>query len=212
MDGAAGQIEAALSRADPDLGRVIDAVVAQIGRLHVPSSQTTPFHALVRAIVYQSVSAKAAATIHRRLEQTVGELTPCGVLALQHEVMRAVGLSSAKAASIAALARWFDANPGIAARLRSMPNEGIIAALDGIPGIGLWTINVFLIFNLGRTDVVPASDLAIRRAAQLAYGLDRLATPALVHEKARSWQPHASLASIYLWNAVRLKLTAEDLR
>ncbi len=211
MNKAAGQIEAALAEADPALGRVIDAVIARIGRLHVPSSETAPFHALVRAIVHQSVSARAAATIHRRLQQAVGDLTPCGVLA-SREAMRAVGLSSAKLASITALARWFDANPGIVARLRSMPNESVIAALDGIPGIGLWTVNVFLIFNLGRPDVVPASDLAIRRAVQLAYGLDRLATPALVRDKALSWQPHASLASIYLWNAVRLKLTRQDLR
>lgn len=160
MDGAGGEIETALARADRELGRVIAAVMARIGPLRIPPSRASPFQALLRAIVYQSVSAKAAAAIHRRLVGLTGETKPREVLTLSRNAKRGIGLSSAKSASIANLACWFEVHSDLAARLPSMPDESIIAALIATPGIGLWTVNVFLIFNLRRPNVVPATDLA----------------------------------------------------
>ena len=77
---------------------------------------------------------------------------------------------------------------------------------------GVWTANVFLIFNLQKLDVVPAVDLGIRRGVQLAYGLKSLSTPELVYKTALRWQPYRSIASIYLWNAVKLKISLDALR
>ena len=93
-----------------------------------------------------------------------------------------------------------------------LPDEDVVAALTCIAGIGAWTANVFLIFNLGRLDVMPASDLGIRRGVQLAYELKGVATPKQVQEKAELWRPYRSIASIYLWTAVKLRLSCPDLQ
>jgi DNA-3-methyladenine glycosylase II len=207
-----GDAETALRSADPKLARVIEAVTSRIGQQHLVPSHSSPFEALVRAVVYQSVSGKAAATIYGRLRlETHGAVTPAAITALPNDAIRAAGLSQSKAISVRNLAEWFSANRDTADRLEAMSNEAIAAALTSIPGIGAWTVNVFLIFNLGRSDVIPAADTGIRRGVQLTYGLKRLAPQALVREKALGWQPYASIASIYLWNAVKLKLEAKDL-
>jgi DNA-3-methyladenine glycosylase II len=215
MRGASTQqidIEAALMKADPELGRVIKAIIARIGPLRVTRSRASPFEALAWAIVYQSVAAKAADTIFARLRQTSsGDLTPAAVLELKPESLRAIGLSTAKARYIRNLAEWFSANPNIARKLTSLADKEVIQALTGISGIGVWTANVFLIFSLGRLDVVPADDLGIRRGVQLAYRLKSMATPEQVHDKALLWRPYRSIASMYLWNAVKLKINANDL-
>jgi DNA-3-methyladenine glycosylase II len=205
-------IEAELSQADPKLGRVIDAVIARIGRQRVTPSRSSPFEALVRAVVYQSVSGKAAAAIFARLKETVdGAFTPAGILALPPDSLTAAGLSKSKMGSIRGLAEWFAANRGMAKALAALPDEQVIEALTGIRGIGQWTVNVFLIFNLGRLDVMPTSDLGIRRGVQLVDALEHVATTRQVHEKAELWRPYRSIASIYLWNAVKAKIRPHDL-
>jgi DNA-3-methyladenine glycosylase II len=176
-------------------------------------SHSSPFEALARAIVYQSVSGMAAAAIYKRLQQSVrGTLTPKKVLSLPQARLRAVGLSNSKTSSVRNLAEWFDANRKTAKNLPVLPNDEVVKVLTRIPGIGVWTANVFLIFNLQRPDVVPASDLGIRRGVQLTYGLKSLPRPELIYQKALRWQPYRSIASIYLWNAVKLKINPSDLR
>ena len=204
--------ENVLTDADPRLGRVIAAVVARIGRQRITPSRTTPFEALVRAVVYQSVSGKAAATIFARLQQAVGKpLSPAKVLRIAEQSILAVGLSRAKSRSILNLAKWFAANRKVAKVLPDLPDEDVVSALTSIAGIGTWTANVFLIFNLGRLDVLPSADLGIRRGVQLTYGLKGAATPKQVQEKAERWRPLRSIASVYLWNAVKLNLSGGDL-
>ena len=204
--------ENVLTDADPRLGRVIAAVVARIGRQRITPSRTTPFEALVRAVVYQSVSGKAAATIFARLQQAVGKpLSPAKVLRIAEQSILAVGLSRAKSRSILNLAKWFAANRKVAKALPDLPDEDVVSALTSIAGIGTWTANVFLIFNLGRLDVLPSADLGIRRGVQLTYGLKGVATPKQVQEKAERWRPLRSIASVYLWNAVKLNLSGGDL-
>jgi 3-methyladenine DNA glycosylase/8-oxoguanine DNA glycosylase len=204
-------IEALLSRADPALGRVIEAVCAKIGRQRIMSSRASPFEALTRAIVYQSVSGNAAAAIFARLKIVAGTLTPGRVTALTPAAIVSAGLSKSKTQAILSLAEWFSANRRAAKALPMLSDEEVIAALTDIPGIGLWTANVFLIFNLGRLDVMPATDLGIRRGVRLVYGLKGVATARQVHDKALLWRPYRSIASIYLWNAVKLKVSAADL-
>jgi DNA-3-methyladenine glycosylase II len=205
-------IETELTRADPSLGRAIDAVIARTGRQRIVSSRATPFEALVRAVVYQSISGNAAGVIFSRLKQIVGgAFGPAKILAVPQITLLTTGLSKTKTNAIRSLAEWFTANWQMAKTLPELPDEDVIRALTGIAGVGAWTVNVFLIFNLGRLDVLPAADLGIRRGVQLIYDLEKIATPKMVHEKAEFWRPHRSIASMYLWNAVRLKLGPGDL-
>jgi DNA-3-methyladenine glycosylase II len=204
-------IEALLSKADPALGRVIEAVRAKIGRQRIMPSRASPFGALTRAIVYQSVSGNAAAAIFARLKIVAGTLTPRRVTALTPAAIMSAGLSKAKTQAIRSLAEWSSANRRTAKALPTLPDKEVIEALIDIPGIGVWTANVFLIFNLGRLDVMPANDLGIRRGVQLVCGLKGVATGRQVHDKALLWRPYRSIASIYLWNAVKLRVSAADL-
>ena len=205
-------IEAVLSAADPKLGKVIAAVVARVGLRRITTTHASPFEALVRAIIFQQISGHAAAAIYERLERLVrGALTPRKLLALTPEQLRAAGLSKSKATYVHKVAEWFVANAKTAKNLATMTDEDIITALTSIPGIGVWSANVFLIFNLGRLDIMPASDLGIRRGVELAYGLRDLASAELVHKKAERWKPYRSIASLYLWNALKLKLSTKDL-
>jgi DNA-3-methyladenine glycosylase II len=219
MTSAAGKakrgqskIEGRLASTDPALGRVIDAVIARIGPQRIASSRATPFEALVRAIVYQSVSGKAAASIFARLKESVdGSLTPAKILALPPPTLRKTGLSTAKAQSIRSLAVWFTSHRKLASALPTLADDEVVEAVGAIPGIGPWTVNVFLIFNLGRLDVMPAADLGIRRGVQLTDGLNSVATPKQVLERSQAWRPFRSIASIYLWQATKLKLGPNDL-
>lgn len=211
-DTSPANFEDALAAADPELGRVIAAVIARIGPQRIAPSHAIPFEALVRAIAYQSVSGKAAAVIFGRLKQRVGKtFNPAKILEMPEDSILAVGLSKSKVRAILNLAEWFAANRKVAKALPDLPDGEVVAALTAIAGIGAWTANVFLIFNLGRLDVMPASDLGIRRGVQLVYGLKDVATSNQVHEKALLWRPYRSIASIYLWNAVKLKIARYDL-
>lgn len=206
------KIESRLALADPALGRLIHAVIARIGPQRIAPSRAAPFEALVRAIVYQSVSGKAAASIYARLRETVtAPLTPSKVLALRPQSLMKAGLSKAKAKAIRGLAEWFAANRKQAKALPTLSNAEIVETLTALPGIGGWTVNVFLIFNLGRLDVMPAADLGIRRGVQLADGLRAIATAKQVLERSHMWSPYRSIASIYLWQATKLKLRPNDL-
>ena len=157
MTSAAGKaerdrskIEGRLASTDPALGRVIDAVIARIGPQRIAPSRTTPFEALVRAIVYQSVSGKAAASIFTRLKESGdGPLTPAKILALPAPTLRKAGLSTAKAQSTRDLAAWFTSHRKLASALPTLADEQVVETLTAIAGIGPWTVNVFLIFNLG---------------------------------------------------------------
>jgi DNA-3-methyladenine glycosylase II len=158
------QIEASLALADPALGRVIEAVIARIGPQGIAPSRATPFEALVRGVVYQSVSTRAAESIFRRLKETVTDpLTPWKVVALRSQSIIEAGLSNAKARTVRDLAEWFTSHRKLAKALPTLPDDEVVQILTAIPGIGAWTVNVFLIFNLGRLDVMPAADLGIRR-------------------------------------------------
>ena len=207
------EVEEALDAADPKLGCVIAAVIARAGRQQITPSRVPPFEALTRAIVYQGTSGKAAAAIFSRLQETVGRpLSPPKVLGMPQRSMLSVGLSQGKTRSILNLAEWFAANPKVARALPGLPDSDVVATLTSVAGIGVWTANVFLIFSLGRPDVMPAGDLGIRRGVQLTYGLKSVATPKLVQEKAELWRPYRSVASIYLWTAVKLRLSSSDLK
>lgn len=205
-------IESRLTAADPALGRVIAVVAARIGTQGIRPSHVSPFEALVRAVVYQSVSGKAAGSIFARLKGIVGKsLTPSTIKARRPQTLMGAGLSAAKVRTIRNLAEWFGSNPKLARTLTTLSDNEIVERLGAIPGIGTWTINVFLIFNLGRLDVMPTADLGIRRGVQLMDGSRLAPTARQVSERSQAWSPYRSIASIYLWQAGKLKLSSKDL-
>ena len=121
-------------------------------------------------------------------------------------------MSTAKATYVRNLAEWFDGNPKIAKKLPSMPDDEVISSLTSISGIGLWTVNVLLVFNLGRLDVAPAPDAVIRGIARIVYGLKAQPSVEFFKEKMETWRPYRSIATMYLYQAGKLKITVADIR
>jgi len=188
----------ALRKADPVIGRVIDAVGPYRIRYREPD-----FEALVKAIVYQQLSGKVASTIFGRLAalSSNGRLTAETVLNVSQETLRSAGLSRQKIDYIRSLARLVHSGEIDFQFLRGLPDEEVIRYLTKVKGIGVWTVHMFLIFALRRPDVVPSGDLGIRAAVKKAYGLAELPSPQEVETIAQRWRPYSTVASWYLWRS-----------
>jgi DNA-3-methyladenine glycosylase II len=213
MDDAI-DIERYLSKKDPALGRAIRMVRAVKGvRLRPPPSKDNAFQALVRAVIYQRSSKVSGSTVYSRLEKIAGgKLTPAKILSLPALDIQKAGLARSKAIYILNLAEWFDANRRIARKLPSMSDDEVIYSLTSISGIGLWTVNVLLVFNLGRLDVAPSPDAVIREIARIVYRLKVRPSVEFVKKKMVTWRPYRSIATMYLYQAGKLKLTPADIR
>jgi DNA-3-methyladenine glycosylase II len=159
---------------------------------------------LVRSITGQQLSTKAAATIYGRLTELFGGQTPTPqqILDTDPEHLRSVGLSGAKAAYLRDLAEHIVDGELPVDTLAEMPDEEVYERLIAVKGLGRWTVDMFLIFHLGRKDVLPVGDLGIRKAMQIEYGLDQMPKPAEMERIADAWRPHRSLASLYLWESL----------
>jgi len=206
-----------LAAADPKLGRLIER--AGPFTLRVASAQS-PFEALVESIVYQQLHGKAAATIHRRLLESFhplcGEQHPSAqhLLDCPNEQLRAAGLSHNKSLAIRDLAaKALDGTVPTLVQIRRMSDEAIIEHLTQVRGIGRWTVEMLLIFRLGRPDVLPVSDYGVRKGFALTFqGLkptqkvtpDLLPKPDVMQRRAKRWGPWRSVASWYLWRACDL--------
>lgn len=192
-----------LKRVDPVMARLI----TQVGPCRFEAiADHNHFHHLVRAIVGQQLSTIAARTIHGRFMALFKKspLPADEVAAMEDERLRAVGLSRAKAAYIKDLARRVHANELPLDRVESMSDAEIIEALTQVKGIGRWSAQMFLIFRLGRPDVLPDADLGIQKGVQRTYKLRKLPTPKRVVQIGKSWSPHATIASWYLWRSLEL--------
>jgi DNA-3-methyladenine glycosylase II len=189
----------ALRGADPVLGGIIDTVGGYRIRYLEPD-----FEALVKSIVYQQLSGKAAATIFGRLREAAGDgrLEPGPLLSLTAERMRSIGLSKQKIAYIRDIASHTQAGVTNFAAMRRMKDDEVMQALTSLKGVGAWTAHMFLIFALRRKDVLPVGDLGIRVAVQKAYGLDAMPTPAEVEALGEKWRPYRTVASWYLWRSL----------
>jgi DNA-3-methyladenine glycosylase II len=164
------------------------------------------FETLVRSIVYQQISGKAALSIFSRLQAACGtgeRMTPSAVLALDAPAMRRVGLSVQKARYLRDLAEKAAARAVDFAALPALDDEAVTAQLVQVKGVGVWTAQMFLMFALRRPDVLPVSDLGIRAAVTRAYRLRKPATAARVLQIGRPWRPYASVASWYLWRSLQ---------
>lgn len=193
-----------LTRVDPHLRRLI----ARVGCCTLrPEPTQTLFAALTRAIVYQQLSGRAAATILSRVCMLFAPKrfpTARDILSVPPERLRAVGLSVAKAAALRDLARLtLDGTVPSLARVRRMPDDEIVERLTTVRGIGPWTVEMLMIFRLGRPDVLPVTDLGIRKGFAMTYRLgDRLPTADELTTRAERWRPYRTLASWYLWRAM----------
>ena len=190
---------------------VMAGFIGHFGRLRLPVRDGDVFASLARAIAYQQLSGKAAGTIHGRFEALFPDHRPeaRACLALGHDTLRATGLSQAKALSIRDLAeRVASGELPDRRRLGRMDDEDVVAALTAVRGIGPWTAQMYLIFNLGRPDVMPATDLGVQRGVQMLYGLDGFPEPAEVERRTLRFAPYRSAAAWYLWRASETVLPA----
>lgn len=167
-------------------------------------SREDPYEALARAICGQQLSTKAAATIWGRIEGLFGGGTPTPkqVIAADPQDLRDAGLSWSKVSYFRDLAERVEDGELDVARLPQLSDEEVIEELTAIKGIGRWTAEMFLIFHLGRPDVLSTGDLGIRKGAQLAYGLDEMPTPAELHNMGERWRPHRTIACLYFWRSL----------
>jgi DNA-3-methyladenine glycosylase II len=195
-----------LRAADPVLRALIDRVGGLAGlddrRRGRPEDH---YGTLIRSIVGQQVSTRAAAAIFGRLLERFGGRvpTPAEVLAEDLDELRsAVGLSRMKAAYLRSLALHVTDGSLELDRLAALDDDSVIAALTAVKGIGEWSAHMFLIFHLRRPDVLAVGDLGVRRAAMLAYGLPALPAPAELVQIAEPWRPQRSLACLFLWRSL----------
>jgi DNA-3-methyladenine glycosylase II len=212
-----------LAAADPKLGKLI----AQAGpfTLKLAGAQP-PVEALAESIVYQQLNGKAAATIHRRVLESFHPLvgignhpTPQHILDCPNDQLRAAGLSANKQLALRDLAaKTLDGTVPTLAAARKMSNQALIDRLTQVRGIGQWTVEMFLIFRLGRPDVFPVGDYGVRKGFALTFlGLkptqkvtpDLLPKPEIMLKRAKKWGNWHSVASWYLWRACDLAKTAK---
>ena len=194
----------ALMRADKVLKRVMEERGPIDPAIDRRGSRPDPFEAVARAIVGQQLSTKAARSIWEKLlAQFGGETpTPDALLRKRKPTLRKAGLSNAKVEFLRDLSQRVKDGRLDFDRIKELPDEDVIADLIEVKGVGRWTAEMFLMFHLAREDVVSAGDLGIRRAIQIAYGLEDLPGPDDMERISDEWRPHRTLACLYLWRSL----------
>lgn len=189
--------------------RRCDPVMAELVAAYAPLPERAPaadhYAALVRAIVGQQLSTKAARAIHERLLGVFGghEPSPQEILDADPEQLRAAaGLSRAKVAFLRSLAEHILSGELELDRLDELPDDDIVTELVAVKGVGLWTAHMFLMFQLRRPDVLPVGDLGIRRAVERAYRLRELPSADELAALAEPWRPWRTVACLYLWRSL----------
>ncbi len=173
---------------------------------HEPTLQS-PFEMLTRSIIYQQLAYKAAKTIHDRFLAHVGKLTPKRVLAKSQEELRSIGLSRQKASYIHNVAEAFSRG-GFLWKYRTIESLSELSSKEitdmfvKIKGVGVWTVQMYLIFSLGRLDVLSSGDLGVRKGIMKLYGLDKMPTEKEVEKIAETWHPLETVGTYLAWRAV----------
>lgn len=208
MAPALSTVIADLATRDPVLANLVALAGPVRHRPHDPDGR---FGALVRSIVFQQLAGSAARAIHGRVRATVaGDLTPQALAAVPDEVLRAAGLSAAKLASLRDLtAKVLDGSVDLA-RASRRSDEDVVAELSSVRGIGPWTAEMFLLFELRRVDIWPVGDLAVRQGYALAWGLARAPTAKELGPLGDPFRPYRSVAARYCWEAVHLLRAGTD--
>ncbi|MEO8577837.1 MAG: DNA-3-methyladenine glycosylase [Gemmatimonadales bacterium] len=192
-----------LKRVDP----VMADIISRVGRCTLsPRTEWTHFDALVRSIVYQQLSGAAAATIHGRVVALIGDGadTPGKIVQTTHEQLRAAGLSNAKARYVRNLAEHVLDGSLPVNSLHELSDDEIIESLIQVKGIGRWSAQMFLMFRLGRPDVLPELDLGIQKGMQKAYRLRKLPLPRQVLRRGSKWAPFRTVGAWYMWRILEV--------
>lgn len=202
MPTYAEQAEAArkqLMKHDP----VLKAIIKRAGPCTLKPRRDY-FQTLVRSIISQQISTAAARTILQRLVDHVHphKITPETIAQLDLQALRSLGVSQQKASYVIDLTDHVQRGALNLKTIQRLSDEEVIARLIEVKGIGVWTAHMFMIFSLGRMDVLPVGDLGIRNAIQRAYELEELPKPPQIEQIAQPWRPYASLASWYLWRSL----------
>jgi DNA-3-methyladenine glycosylase II len=193
-----------LVKSDDTLARVIEEHGPLDVERRVRGRPEDAYGALLRAIVGQQLSVAAARTIYGRLTELFGGRTPTPeeLLEVDPDTLRGVGLSRAKANYVRSLAEHVISGELELDRLEELSDEAVAAEVTAVKGLGRWTADMFLIFHLGRPDVLPVGDLGVRRAVERLYGLEALPSAAELEALGERWRPYRSLASLYLWESL----------
>src|SRR6266852_7940492 len=205
MDRQASEIRH-LSKTDPVMKRLIRDIGPYRLTLRMRRS---PFESLARAIAYQQLHEKAAESILRRfvaLFPTGRFPQPDDLLAMDAQAIRGAGFSQAKVVALRDLAaKTLDGTVPIGAIVRKLNDEAIIERLIAVRGIGRWTVEMLLMFQLGRPDILPVDDFGVRAGFQFTYGLRKMPAPKALAAYGERWGPHRTAAAWYLWRACELK-------
>ena len=188
-----------LKLADP----VMAAIIASVGPCRI-QQRDADFHSLTRSIVHQQLSGKAAGTIFGRVTEAArcDPLTPKAILKIPVEKLRAAGLSQQKASYVRDLAEKTRDKLVDFGSLAALTDDEVIAHLTQVKGVGVWTVQMLLMFALDRRDVLPLADLGIRNAIQKAYALETPPKPNEMEEIAAKWRPYRTVACWYLWRSL----------
>jgi DNA-3-methyladenine glycosylase II len=193
-----------LRAADDTLRRIIDERGPLDHEARMRGRPTDPYGALLRSIVGQQLSTKAARSIYTRLTDLFDGRAPSPqeLLDADPEVVRSAGLSRPKVNYLRSLAEHVVSGELELDRLHELPDEEVAQEVTAVKGLGQWTADMFLIFHLGRPDVLPVGDLGVRRAVERAYGLEALPDAETLERLGYRWRPYRSLASLYLWESL----------
>ena len=198
----------ALAASDPIMGLLIERLgnidIATRLRRRAEERPADAYGALLRAIVGQQLSTKAARTIYLRVLDLFGGTTPSPERLLEADEadLRSAGLSGRKTEYVRDLAAHVLSGELELDRLDQLDDERVVEEIVAVRGLGQWTAEMFLIFHLERPDVLSGGDLGIRKAVQIEYGLEEMPPPRQVLEIGEPWRPHRSLASLYLWESL----------
>jgi len=189
--------------------RVMGRLIQRVGPCTLkPANRRNPFEALVRSVAYQQLHASAAAAILRRIKALYAGKRfpgPADILATSDERLRATGLSRAKVAAIRdSAANTIEGVVPNSRAISKMSDDELLQRLTTVRGVGPWTVEMLLIFTLGRPDVLPATDYGVRRGFAMTYGWPELPRPRDLLEHGQRWRPHRTTATWYLWRAAEL--------
>jgi DNA-3-methyladenine glycosylase II len=201
---ATPKVVAALRAADPVMERLIEEHGAIVRADLKRDRPGDAYGALLRSIVGQQLSTKAASTIYGRMLDLFGghPPTPKQLLAVDPDKIRAAGLSRPKISYLRDLAVHVQKGELELEHLDELPDEQVIEQLTAVKGIGEWSAHMFLMFHLGRPDVLPVGDQGIRRAVQVQYRLRKMPDAKRLEKIARPWRPYRTLACLYLWSSL----------
>jgi DNA-3-methyladenine glycosylase II len=186
----------------PELSKAIDSIKIKLEPTLIP-----PFEMLIHSIVYQQLSGKAAKTIHDRLLKLVGKLTPNSVLKKSQEELKSVGLSRQKASYLHNVAEAFRRGGFLwkyrtIESLSELSSEEIVNLFGQIKGVGEWTVEMYLIFSMGRLDILSEKDLGVRKGVMVLYSLDKVPMPKEVVAIAEKWHPLETVGTYLAWRAL----------